>query len=205
MTIASTTSVEPCARQRRRGAVLEDAIHAAVFDELASVGYPDFTIEAVAARAKIGKSSIYRRWQTKQDLIVDSFIARFGGPDDIVTIMDDEWATTRDLLIAVGTHICLLSGEAGEAMRAVAWQMARDPELAATVEKKVNEPKRAALIEILRRGVARGDVRPDAACQLYGEVLPALIIYHTVMMNRPLTEQNVADIVDRVVMPLLRV
>lgn len=206
MTAAATgaSDTSPCARPRRRGAALEDAIHCAVFEELADVGYPAFTIESVAARAKIGKSSIYRRWQTKQDLVVDSFVARFGGPDDIVAIMADSGASTRDLLVEVGTHICLLSGEAGEAMRAIAFETTRDPELAATIEKKVGEPKRSALIEILRRGVLRGEVRHDAACEFYGELLPAVIIYRTVMVNRPVTTEDVADVVDRAIMPLLR-
>jgi AcrR family transcriptional regulator len=200
---ATGSAPVPLVRHRRRGAALEDAIHTAVFDELMDVGYPAFTIEAAAARAKIGKSSIYRRWQTKQDLVIDAFIARFGGPDDIVEIMNDEQASTRDLLITLGTHICILSGEAGEIMRAVACEVTRDAALFAAVEEKVHKPKQAALLEILHRGVVRGEVRPDAVCEMYSDLLPALLTYRIVLMNRPVSEQIVGEIVDRMIMPLI--
>ena len=65
-------------RHRRRGATLERAIHEAVFTELADVGYAAFTIESVASRARTGKASIYRRWPTKQDLVLDAFCGKFG-------------------------------------------------------------------------------------------------------------------------------
>ncbi|HEX9230648.1 MAG TPA: helix-turn-helix domain-containing protein, partial [Jatrophihabitantaceae bacterium] len=65
-------------RHRRRGEALERAIHAAVFTELAEVGYAAFTIESVASRAHTGKASIYRRWPTKQDLVLEAFCGKFG-------------------------------------------------------------------------------------------------------------------------------
>jgi AcrR family transcriptional regulator len=190
---------------RRRGLVLEEAIHEAVFDELASVGYAAFTIEAVAARAKTGKASIYRRWNTKQDLVLDAFCTRFGGPDHILASLADEQLTTRDLLVQLGTGICQMSGEAGELVRAVACEITRDAELAAAVEAQVHRPKQAAILAVLQRGVARGEVRPEAVCELFGDLLPALLTYRVILMNRSVTEQTVAEFVDRILMPLVAV
>lgn len=183
--------------------VLEDAIHEAVFEELARVGYAAFTIEAVAARAKTGKASIYRRWHTKQDLVLDAFCSRFGGPDHILASLADDTLTTRDLLIRLGTGICQMSGEAGELVRAVACEVTRDPELAAAVESQVHHPKQVAMLAVLRRGVARGELRPDAADEMFGDLLPALLTYQVILMNRTVTEQTVTEFVDRVVMPLV--
>jgi AcrR family transcriptional regulator len=192
------------ARQRKRGAELEDAIHDAVFAELAAVGYAGFTVEAVAARAKTGKASIYRRWGTKQDLVADAFLARFGGPGDILEELRSEpGATTRELLVRLATRICEASDAAGEVMRAVACEATRDPELAAAVDQKVHGPKRAAFVELLRRGVERGEVRPDAACSLYADILPAMLTYRMVLNNQPVTEQDAVTIVDHVVLPLI--
>ncbi|HEY3086886.1 MAG TPA: TetR/AcrR family transcriptional regulator [Jatrophihabitantaceae bacterium] len=192
------------ARQRKRGAELEDAIHDAVFAELADVGYAGFTVEAVAARAKTGKASIYRRWGTKQDLVVEAFLARFGGPGDILEELRSEpGATTRELLVRLATRICEASDAAGEVMRAVACEATRDPELAAAVEQKVHNPKRAAFVELLRRGVERGEVRPDAACSLYADILPAMLTYQMVLNNQRVTEQDAIRIVDHVVLPLI--
>lgn len=200
----TAVATAPIARQRRRGVELEDAIHDAVFDELAEVGYAAFTIEAVAARAQTGKASIYRRWETKQDLVLDAFIARFGGPDEIVSdLLADTEAPTRDLLVRLATRICQVSGEAGEVIRAVACEATRDPDLAAAVEQKVHRPKHAAFVELLRRGVDRGEVRPQAVRGVYADVLPAMLTYRMVLNNQPVTEQEAVEIVDHVVMPLI--
>jgi len=197
-------SLVPATRQRRRGVVLEDAIHDAVFAELAEMGYAAFTIEAVAARAKTGKASIYRRWGTKQDLVLDAFIARFGGPDEILDeLLIDTAAPTRDLLVRLATRICVVSDEAGEIIRAVACEATRDPELAAAVEQKVYLPKRAAVVELLRRGVDRGEVRPDAVRGVYADALPAMLTYRMILNNQPVTEREAAEIVDCLVMPLI--
>ncbi len=201
MTVISEASVAP---QRRRGAALEDAIHCAVLAELAEVGYAAFTIESVAARAKTGKASIYRRWPTKQDLVLDAFIARFGGPDEIVgELLTDTEAPTRDLLVRLATRICQVSDEGAEMIRAMACEATRDPELAAAVEQKVYRPKHAAFVELLRRGVERGEVRPEAVRGVYAEALPAMLTYRMILNNQPVTAAEAAEIVDCVVMPLI--
>jgi AcrR family transcriptional regulator len=193
----------PEVMRRRRGAVLEDAILDAVFDELADVGYAAFTIESVAARAQTGKASIYRRWPTKQDLVLDAFCARFGRPDEIVDALRNQDISTRDLLVALGQRICEVSGQAAEVVRAVACEVTRDAELAAAVEDRVYCPKRTAIVELLKRGVARGEVRPDAASEFYADVLPAVVMHRMILMNRRATEADVAEIIDRIVMPLI--
>ena len=200
----TVVSLDPATRQRKRGAALEDAIHDAVFAELTKVGYAAFTIEAVAARAQTGKASIYRRWETKADLVVDAFVTRFGKPDEIVCeLLRDTEARTRDLLVRMGMHICELSDDAAEAIRAIACEATRDPDLAAAVEEKVHRPKRAAIGELLRRGIARGEVRPDAVCGLYADILPAMLTYRMVLNNQPVSEAEIVEIVDHAVMPLI--
>lgn len=199
----TAVATEPVARQRKRGAALEDAIHDAVFAELAEVGYLGFTIEAVAIRARTGKASIYRRWATKADLVMDAFIARFGGPEDINELLLDDVASTRDLLVRLATHICDLSDEAAEVIRAVACEATRDPDLAKAVEEKVYRPKQAAFVRLLQRGVGRGEVKPEAACGLFAEVLPAMLTYRMILNNQPVTEQDAVEIVDHAVMPLI--
>jgi len=203
-TVTAVTTTGSLARHRKRGVALEDAIHDAVFAELSEVGYAAFTIEAVAARAKTGKASIYRRWDTKQDLVLDAFVARFGGPDDIVCeLLLDADAATRDVLVRLATRICQLSDEAGEVMRAVACESTRDPELAAAVEQKVYRPKHAAIVALLQRGVDRGEVRPEAVCGVYADVLPSMLTYRMVLNNQPVTERDATEIVDNVLMPLI--
>jgi AcrR family transcriptional regulator len=175
-----------------------------VLAELAEVGYAALTIEAVATRAKTGKASIYRRWDTKQNLVLDAFIARFGAPDDLLSsLLVDTDATTRDLLLTWAAGIVRISDEAGELIRAVVGEATRDPDLAVAVEQQVRRPKHAVLVDLLRRGVDRGEVHPDALSDLYADILPALLTYRMVLNNQPVTDHEAVEIIDRVVMPLI--
>src|SRR4051812_10591617 len=80
--LGTQSAVAERIQQRRRGAALEDAIVQAAYDELADVGYTSFTVEGVAARAKTGKASIYRRWPTKQLLVLDALLVQLPTPAD---------------------------------------------------------------------------------------------------------------------------
>ena len=117
----------------------------------------------------------------------------------------DTTASTRDLLVRLATRICEVSDEAGEIIRAIACEATRDADLSAAVEQKVYGPKRAAVVELLRRGVDRGDVRPDAVCGVYADALPAMLTYRMILNNQPVTEREAAEIVDLVVMPLISI
>jgi hypothetical protein len=105
--------------------------------------------------------------------------------------------------VRLATRICQVSDEAGEVIRAVACEATRDPDLAAAVEQKVHRTKHAAFVELLRRGVDRGEVRPEAARGVYADVLPAMLTYQMVLNNQPGTRRDAIEIVDHVVMPLI--
>jgi AcrR family transcriptional regulator len=77
---------------RRRGESLESAIYDAALDQLARLGYSGLTMEGVAAAARTGKASLYRRWSHKDDLIVDALDAAMphvGEPPDTGSLRDD--------------------------------------------------------------------------------------------------------------------
>src|SRR4051795_887806 len=68
---------------RRRGPALLGAIHTAVLDELADFGYAGLSIERVAERARTGKASIYRRWPTRLDLVLDTLDHTLPDPGEV--------------------------------------------------------------------------------------------------------------------------
>jgi AcrR family transcriptional regulator len=195
---------EPDVRHRRRGAALEQAIHEAVVAELTEIGYAGFTIESVAARAHTGKASIYRRWPTKQQLVVDSMCAKFGETFNLLDGLQNSTTTTRDALLHLGQRMNAMISEVGEAFRAAACEISRDAELAEAFEDQVACPKRTAMVELLERGVARGEVRPEAACELYAEILPSMITARIIVQNRGISDEYLVQVVDDVVMPLIR-
>lgn len=191
-------------RQRKRGAELEDAIRAAVLAELAEHGCAGFSVEAVAARAQTGKASIYRRWPTRTELLLDSFCTvgvgqctpDFDIPDDL---------TTEQALHLIARRIAqVLQTGAGAILRELATEAARDPELARALYDQFHRPRRERMLEILRRGLARGEVRADAVCDTVADLLPALLVHRMIWLQRAVTEHDVTEIVERVLLPLVR-
>jgi AcrR family transcriptional regulator len=191
-------------RHRRRGVALERAIHDAVLEELVEVGYLSFTIESVASRARTGKASIYRRWSTKQQLVVDAICGKFGETFDLLDPPLNATVSTRDALLQVARRMAEVVSDAGEAFRAAACEISRDSELATALEERVACPKREAMVDLLQRGVARGEVRADAATELHAEVLPAMITSRLIVQNRGVPDDYLERLVDEILVPLLR-
>lgn len=206
-TVTTIERVEVGTPQRRRGAALEDAIRAAAFAELTEVGYTAFTVEGVAARARTGKASIYRRWPTKQELVMDALLAELPTPAEcgIDTEIEDS-VTTVDALRTVARAIgAVITSPAGDAMRSIKCEAASDPELAKLIDERFQAPRRAALLQLLQRGVERGEVRPEAATQLVADVVPAILTHRVIMQREQLTEQDITDILEQVFIPLVEV
>lgn len=192
---------------RRRGAALEDAILAAAFAELSEVGYSAFSVENVAARARTGKASIYRRWPSKQELVTDALITELPSPADcgLVPVIPDD-VTTAEALLTLAENIgAVMTSPAGDAIRAVKCDALADPALAQLIDEKFQAPRREALLGLLRRGVERGEVRPDAVTPVVADVLPSVLTYRVILQREPLTPADIRTIIAQVFLPLIEV
>jgi AcrR family transcriptional regulator len=206
---ALSAASEPAAL-RRRGAALEDAILAAAFEELVDVGYTAFSVEGVATRAGTGKASIYRRWPTKQHLVTDALTSQLPTPAEcgITVSVDDipDTVSTADVLYKVATKIAqVIASPAGQAIRAIKCEAMSDPELARLVDERFQAPRRESLLQLLRRGVERGEVRPDAVTPLVADVLPAVLTFRVLMQRERVTRRDISAIIEQVVLPLVEV
>ncbi len=207
MTAASGEVSELALARRRRGAELEDAILDAAFDELSEVGYTSFSVEGVAARAHTGKASIYRRWPTKAELACEAMTRRMPTPSEcgIAPAVPDE-VTTVDALRGVARAITrVLKSPAGDVIRSVKCEAAADPTLARLIDEEFQAPRRAAMLALLRRGVARGEVRPEAVTPMVADVLPALLTHRLILSREPVAEATITEIVEQVLIPLISV
>ena len=192
---------------RKRGAALEDAILEATFAEISEVGYTAFTVEGVAARARTGKASIYRRWPTKQELVMDALLQRMPTPEDCgISLEIDDSVSTVDALYGVARAIAkVLTSSTGDAMRAIKCEALSDPELARMIDDRFQAPRREAMLGLLRRGVERGEVRPGAASVLVADVLPAILTHRVILAREALTEKDLTAIMEQVFIPLIEV
>lgn len=191
--------------QRKRGAALEDAILDAAWAELSEVGYAAFSVEGVAARAHTGKASIYRRWPTRTQLLVDAVSSRLPTPAQcgFPTVLTQDMSTA-DALRQVACAIAeLLNSPAGDVIRAVKCEAVTDPELARAIDDQFQAPRRAAMLALLRRGIERGEVRPGADTALIADVLPAVLTHRIVLQRQPISARMITEIIDEVVLPLI--
>lgn len=195
---------------RRRGESLESAIFEAALDQLARLGYSGLTMEGVAAAARTGKASLYRRWAHKDDLIVDALDAAMphvGEPPDTGTIRGD-------LIALLGGTASFVTSPVGRALQhsiMTAERDARDSEAGRATCEAIHDIKRRVISRrqeliyaVLRRGVQRGQVRPGAVNRWVVDVGPALLLSYCLGQGKPVPDSEVEAVVDEVLLPLVR-
>ena len=190
----------PLFRCRRRGAALETAIYEAVLQQLSTVGFGAMTIEGVAAAAHTGKAAIYRRWPSKEELVADTL-------DNVLPTLDlplDTGNVRSDLAEIFTVMLDMMASPAGGAMQALMGELGHDHDFITTLHERVLAPRKAFMMEIFRRGVARGDVRADAIKPVVVEAGPALLVHRLLTFGPPVDPAYMEAVLDDVVMPLIR-
>jgi AcrR family transcriptional regulator len=189
-----------CPIRRRRGEALEQAILAATLEELATHGYGNLTMEGVAAAARTGKASLYRRWGSKEDLVLDAVLHHLPGPSDCGAVTGH---LRNDLLALLGQSVAVLEGPKGALVRSLLGEVDPDSSLLRTLRVRLIEPRLQALLGIIERAIASGEARPGTATPTLAEVGPAVLIHRHLLCGR-VTERDVIEVVDEIVLPLLR-
>ncbi|MGP4016610.1 TetR/AcrR family transcriptional regulator [Saccharopolyspora sp. 5N708] len=190
----------PETRQRRRGQALETAIYDAVLAELAAVGYGRLTMEGVAARARTAKSSLYRRWNSLEDLVIAAVHHEL---PDVATVA--ETGDVREELLAALTLIAdTLTGPIGPAVTSILGGMNQSPNLQAAARERIVAPRVRALQTVFERAAARGEIRAGAATPFVVQTGPAIVIHTCLVRGLELSTQDIEDIVDQVILPAVR-
>jgi AcrR family transcriptional regulator len=159
---------------RPRSAEADRAILRATIDLLADEGYGGVTMEGVAGRAGVGKATVYRRWASKSALVVDAMSAcrEQGAPPP------DSGSARDDLLMFVrGFMDHLRTSDAARVMPALVTELARNAELAGAFREGFVQPRRARVLEAVRRGVDRGEIRPDIDPEVVADAVVALLMH----------------------------
>jgi AcrR family transcriptional regulator len=186
-------------RTRRRGEVLAHAIHRAALDELAATGYAGLTMDGIARRAQTGKAALYRRWAGKRELVLDALLGVLPEPREVAAS-----SSVRDELLAALTIVAdTLAGRYRFPSLDVLVEVLRVPELRDAFAGRVIEPRLRMVHDILRRGAEHGDVDPARASTLVARTGPALVIETFLLTGAPPPADELARIVDTVVLPLV--
>lgn len=183
----AVTAEEDPRVERSRRVILE-----AVLDELGEVGYGALTIEAVAARAGVGKSTIYRHWPGKLELVEDAF-RTLKAP-----VIVPEAGTLRDRVIAVLEQVAGLVQQStySACMPALIEAAERDPRVR-DFHSRFTAERRAALVALLRDAVEAGELAPGTDPEVLADALVGPILLRRLMLAQPVGPEIAPALVDQ--------
>ena len=185
---------------RPRDPSRDAAIRAALLRLLGEVGYGGLTVDAVAEEAGVGKATIYRRWRTKQDLIVDS-ISDLGS---VLNVPPDTGSLREDIRQFMHLIVDITRSPIGAMLQSLVSAMHHHPELRAAYRAGPLTVWRNAYAQMWARAEARGEVTPGLASSPMAETTSALIIQRWLLTDEPVDAEYADRVLDTVVMPLLR-
>jgi AcrR family transcriptional regulator len=144
---------------RPRSERAHQAILTAARELLIEEGFASLRLEHVAARAGVGKATIYRRWASKEALAQD-LLTQLAGPH--IEVADS--GSTRDELLAAVTNPmrAVIETDFGPVIKAMLSQIASNPRVGDPFRASIVEARRGEITKVIQRGIARGDLRPDA-------------------------------------------
>jgi AcrR family transcriptional regulator len=192
-----TTSPAPSAPARSgrpRSERAHQAILTAARELLIEKGFAAMRLEHVAARAGVGKATIYRRWASKEALAQD-LLSHLAAPHIAVA---DTGNTREELLAAVINPMrAVTETDFGPVIRALLSQIASNPSLGDPFRASVVEARRAEVTRVIQRGIARGDLRADADAGVATELLVGPV-YFRLMFGGVLDHDFAERVVDSV-------
>ena len=187
-------------RPRVEGGREEEILDATVA-VVAELGYDRLTMDAVATAAKASKATLYRRWSTKAELVVDA-ISRAKGcpmPEDVDT------GSLRGDLVSMA---CGDGGFTDEMpMSVVAGLLTalhRDADLQKAFRERFLAPRNELTNKVYERAVRRGEIAPDVDVALLSVTLPAVIIHHAYILGVEPTDDLILRVIDNVILPAAR-
>jgi AcrR family transcriptional regulator len=160
--------------ERARLAIMEAAA-----DLLIEGGLAAATIEAIAARAKVSKVTIYKWWPSRGAVAIDAYFHRYR----LGITFEDTGDIAHDLTVQIQAMADAFRGRAGEVMAELIGQAQTDQCLAEVLRERWIQPRREMTRAVLRRAIDRGQIRPDVDIeilmdQLYGPLYYRLVIRH---------------------------
>jgi AcrR family transcriptional regulator len=182
----------------RLGGDREKEILRAAYELLSEVGYDGLRFDAVAARARASKATLYRHWPGKAQLVADAVrvcrVAEAACPDT--------GSLRGDLLAFMQAMAAAMQSEDGPVFAGLVAAMLRDPEFAAEM-RALQDTKRGVAAVIHARAVKRGELSAESNPDLVEEIAPGQMFMQRFARGEPLDERFIAHLVDDILLPVL--
>ena len=196
MNLLKKASVRPRVEGDREAQILDAALVL-----LADVGYDRMTMDAIAAEAKAGKATLYRRWSTKSSLVVDAILRS----KETLQVPEVDTGSLRGDLIAMAcTHGGLSDERSAQVMAGIVTALHHDPDFAQEFRTRVVAPKNEAARVIFDRARARGEITGDVDVDLLLPALAAIILHRSFVLGLPADDETVTRVVDEIIIPAAR-
>ena len=183
-------------RGRPRSADADAAILAATLELAGEVGVNGMSMDVLAERAGVSKTTIYRRWTSKEQLVLEALRSAMGPLDDVDT--GSLRADVRAYLIELGER--MWQGRMTDVLPHLIEVACHDDSLRSRLDDYV-QYRRAPMLAILGRGLARGELPADSDLDVLADVLIGPFVYRRLLTHGPLDEAFVVRLLG-VVLPV---
>ncbi len=185
---------------RKRDHTRDPEILAAALDVLAETGYDRMTIDLVAARAKAGKATLYRRWASKAELVIDA-VACMKNADIDMAHLPDTGTLRGDLVATIKPHSI---GDGDRKLRVMAGLMSMiscDQGLAEAVQSAIIEPRAAVNRILFQRAIDRGEIPADCDVENLLLLVTSMAMYRTMVQRKTASRQFLISVIDGLLLP----
>jgi AcrR family transcriptional regulator len=189
---------------RKRDHTRDSDILEATVDVLAEVGFDGMTIDMVAARAKAGKATLYRRWTSKSELVIDA-VSCMKGRDTAPEALPDTGTLRGDLVAMIKPHSIEDGAKKTRVMAGIVSLLAKEPELAQAAHAAIMEPRARANRLFLQRAIDRGEIAPVGDLGTIAMIMPSMIAYRVLMLHEPVDREFLLSVIDGVLLPAVGV
>jgi AcrR family transcriptional regulator len=184
--------VKPSQRPRlARG----EAILRATLEELASSGYRSLSIEDVAAKAGVNKTTVYRRWPAKKDLVQAALASVMTDRCQL----PDTGSMRRDLQLAVRSLIAFSSTLKGQGIFQIRVLESSEPELE-TICRTMRDSHESGLGLLVRRGIERGELASDTDAKLFLQTLVGALHWKLLLHHERVDDGLIARVIDLLIL-----
>lgn len=172
---------------RPRDPDIDRAIVEAALDEVAELGYSNASMTGIARRANVPKSTVYRRWDTKQDLVLEAM--RVLRPHPPVELTGDTRGDLHEQFVSL--YATWQDERRAQVLISLLAEMPRNPDLAAVWEERSVRPFRDRVRVAIRHGIETGQVAATADPDVIAEVALAMPVHMRLLSTGDLS--NMAD------------
>ena len=176
----------------------EQEIFDATLEVLAESGYDRLTMDAVAAKAKASKATLYRRWTNKVSLVIEALQHEKGPHDGVVPDTGSLREDLRSVFCGVGG---LTDHDQVAQFASVLTAIARDPEFAEAFRRDVVGPKIALSRQVWERARDRGELRDDVDLDLLEPALAGIVLHRLFVMGQAPEPDTITRVIDQIILP----